>query len=214
MRLTLGTLLTCALFAPAVALAAPPAAAPAAADAPAADAPAMPTTSPREVIVGLTARLQTLTAKAGSLPALHTAIAKEVAAHVDYDEMGRRALGETYSKRSDAERATFRELLGQMVEQSYVKRFKPGKKVEVKVADKVRMGKGGRAQVKTQVVVESTRADVAYSMLPQGGAWKIYDIVVDEASQLSGYRKSFRKIVEKEGWDGLIKRMRKSATER
>lgn len=183
---------------------------PAAAAAAAAE-PAAPAESPRAVIQRLTRELETLVAKEKALPALHAAIAKIVSGQIDYEEMGRRALGETYTGQSDAERATFRELLAKMVERSYVDRFEPGRKVDVQIAEKVRTGKGGRAQVKTVVKVGKTRADVAYSLHPVQGKWMIYDIVVDEASQLSGYRTSFRKIVKSAGWKGLIARMRKSA---
>jgi ABC-type transporter MlaC component len=48
-------------------------------------------------------------------------------------------------------------------------------------------------------------------MLPRDGRWWVYDIVVDDASQLQTYRRSFSKILDKEGWDGLIKRMQRSA---
>lgn len=195
----------CAL--PALASAAPDAKGAADAKAPA----AAPAGSPRDLIVALTAKLDERSRAGGSLAALHAAIGTELRQHIDFDEMGRRALGDSYTGQSEAEQTRFREFLAKMVEQSYVKRFKPGRKVEVTVAEKVRTGKGGRAQVKTQIRVGGTRADVAYSLHPTAQGWKIYDIVVDEASQLSAYRKAFRKIVAEKGWKGLIERMEKSA---
>ena len=51
----------------------------------------------------------------------------------------------------------------------------------------------------------------AYDLLPRGGQWAVYDILVDDASQVQTYRQSFKKILDKEGWPGLMTRMRKAA---
>jgi ABC-type transporter MlaC component len=39
----------------------------------------------------------------------------------------------------------------------------------------------------------------------------VYDIVVDDASQVQTYRKNFKNILDKEGWPGLMTRMKKAA---
>ena len=164
------------------------------------------------LIASLSARVDVEAAQKRSLSALHDALSAMIHAHMDYDEMGRRALGdEVWNERSAADRKTFLDLLAAMVERTYVKRFKPGKKVKVEIEDKMSVGKQARVRVRTIVRVDGTRADVAYSLRLVDERWRIYDIVVDEASQLSAYRKSFRKILAEEGWNGLMARMRKSA---
>lgn len=186
----------------------------AAAEAAPAAPPAPPAEAPTAMIEALSKRLDAEARAAKSVDALRDTIAVELRRLVDYDQMAALAVpSATWTARSDADRALFIELLGKMFERSYVKRFKPGRTVAVVVEPKVRHGKEGRVQVKTKVTVDKTVAEVAYSMRPVNGQWKIYDVIVDDTSQLSTWRKSFTKILEKEGWDGLIKRMRKGSDE-
>lgn len=176
--------------------------------------PAPPTESPTAMIAALSKRLDAESRAAKDVEALRAKIAAELRGLVDYDQMAVLALpSATWQARSAADRALFIELLGKMFERSYVKRFKPGRTVTVTVEPNARHGKEGRVQVKTKVTVDKTVAEVAYSMRPVDGHWKIYDVVVDDTSQLSTWRKSFSKILDKEGWDGLIKRMRKGSDE-
>ncbi len=60
------------------------------------------------------------------------------------------------------------------------------------------------------LATKRTSASVYYSMIVKGGAWRVYDIIVDDVSQLATYKRSFRKILAKEGWKGLVARMKKS----
>jgi len=41
--------------------------------------------------------------------------------------------------------------------------------------------------------------------------FRVHDIVVDEASQVQTYKQSFKKVLDRDGWDGLIRRMQKAA---
>lgn len=146
------------------------------------------------------------------LDALHKAIGEQMRTFMDYTEMSTRTLGDKqWAGLTPAQRAEFTSLLEAMVQRTYVKRFKPGRAVKITYDPKVRVRKDGRAQVRTTLHVGRTSADVNYSMLPAEGSWKVYDIVVDDASQVHVYRQSFSKILKREGWDGLMKRMRKSA---
>lgn len=47
--------------------------------------------------------------------------------------------------------------------------------------------------------------EIDYSMHKVGGAWKVYDIVVDNVSLVTNYRNSFSTTVRQSGIDGLIK---------
>lgn len=146
------------------------------------------------------------------LQALHAAIGEHLSKHVDFPYMAQRILGaKQWAARKPAQREEFLQLLEKMLRRAYVKRFKPRHDVAVTLEDKVRKGKDGRVQVRTEIKVKRTRADVWYSLRPLEGRWRIFDIVVDEASQLRTYKRSFRKALKKDGWDGLIARMKKSA---
>ncbi len=195
------------------AVAASPKAAPTAAKTPtAADTKAATPGDPKAFMAGVYKKLNAVATQSAKRADLHTRIGAEMAQFMDYEEMGRRALGKkTWGTLSEEKRAQFTKLLTAMVQNTYVRRFKPGTAVTITYAPKVRMKKDGRAQVRTTIRVKRTSAAVNYSMIPRAGLWKVYDIIVDDVSQLGTYKRSFRKILKREGWDGLIARMTKSA---
>ena len=53
-----------------------------------------------------------------------------------------------------------------------------------------------------------------YKMLWKGDHWVVYDVVTDEQSMLENYRAEFNKIINKEGFDALMKRMKKKLDEK
>ncbi len=196
--------LTLAIGVPTAALAAAP-------PAPSDPAAAAPGQTPMTFVEGVYSRLQKITVKSGKLDVLHKAIGDEMGAFMDYTEMGRRTLGKKrWPTLKDGQRKEFLDLLEGMVRRTYVKRFKPGKEIRITYDPKVRMRKG-RAQVRTTIHIKRSSADVNYSMHVLDGQWRVYDIIVDDASQVHVYRRSFGKILNKEGWPGLIKRMKRSA---
>ncbi len=155
--------------------------------------------------------LEGLVGRKGDLATLHKAIGEAMNKHMDYEFMARRILSKHWAGLKQAQKDEFLGLLRKMVEKTYVKRFKPGNKVKVRYEDRIRAGKKGRVQVRSTIKVKRTSADVWYSLRPADGAWKIYDIVVDEASQLRTYKRSFGRVLKKDGWDALIAKMKKSA---
>lgn len=176
-----------------------------------AEAPSRPAqTDPQKFVAALYDRLNQLTQQSANLPELHKNIGQELSGVVDYTEMARLTLGQKYAEVTEPQRKEFTELLSKMVINTYVKRFKPGTAVEI-AWHGVRTPSAGRAVVSTTLKVKKTSADVQYAMLQKDAHWHVYDIVVDDASQVQTYKQSFRKILDKEGWEGLIKRMKKAA---
>ena len=168
--------------------------------------------APKAFVVELHDQLKRVVAKKQKLAVLHATIGDHLVARVDFPFMSERILGkETWKSLSKAKRTEFLDLLQTMLQRSYVKRFRPRHTIEVRYEEKLRSGKKGRVQVRTEIKIKRTRADVWYSLRPVDGSWRIYDIVVDEASQLRTYRRSFRKVLKKDGWNVLIQRMKKSA---
>lgn len=185
-------------------------AAPAKAPAPAEAAPRDPG-APLDFIKAVYGKLNTVAQSSQKRAVLHKRIGEQMRQFMDYEALGQRTLGKkTWAGLSEAQRKEFIALLTAMVQKSFVKRFKPGTKVTITYQDKVRMKKDGRAQVRTSIRVKRTSAEVYYSLIVRDGSWRVYDIIVDEVSQLATYKRSFRKILAKEGWKGLVARMKKS----
>lgn len=216
MKLNLMTALLLCLAAPA--LAKPPAVAKApAAPAKVAAVDAVPAKAlpgqsgdPQKFVAGMYDRLNLMTQQAQTLVELHKSIGQELQGVVDYSEMARLTLGQKWTEITEPQKKEFTELLSRMVLNTYVKRFKPGSPVAIAWTG-VRTPAAGKAIVATTIKVQKTSADVEYALLMQSGRWMVYDIVVDDASQVQTYRQSFKKVLDRDGWEGLIKRMKKAA---
>ncbi|HAN32099.1 MAG TPA: hypothetical protein DCQ06_10920 [Myxococcales bacterium] len=171
--------------------------------------------APVSFIRSLYTQLNKLSSSTRSKSVLHSKLAAELTRHMDYQELAARVLGKrTWTGLSTNKRTEFSGLLTQMVERAYVRRFRPGVPIEISYDNKPKLKRDGRAQVRTQVTVNKTRASVYYSMKPKATGWRIYDIIVDDVSQLSTYRRTFRKVLKREGWSSLIARMKKSASDK
>lgn len=166
---------------------------------------------PQKFIAGLYQRLDHLSQNTKTIDELHTRIGQELTSIVDYPEMGRLTLGTRWGEITDAQKTEFTGLLRAMVINTYVRRFKPGTAIEISYAAAPKSLSAGKVQVQTTIKVKKTSADVHYNLLPRTGQWAVYDILVDDASQVQTYRQSFKKILDKEGWPGLMQRMRKAA---
>ncbi|MBM4344168.1 MAG: ABC transporter substrate-binding protein [Deltaproteobacteria bacterium] len=168
----------------------------------------------RQFIERLHQRLEALVKVEQPLDALHLAIGRELDAALDYTEMARQTVPQQWEGLQPAQRAEFVVLLAKMVQNTYVKRFKPGSPAQVAFTGSRPAGANGRVEVQTAITVKKTTADVTYTLLPADGRWTVVDLTVDEASQVQSYRKSFAKILDKEGWSGLIARCKKAASKK
>ncbi|MBI5609448.1 MAG: ABC transporter substrate-binding protein [Deltaproteobacteria bacterium] len=172
--------------------------------------PKKPAGDPQKFIAGLSGKLDQLAKSTSDLAALHKAIGDELRGVIDFAEMAKLTLPTQWDGLQPEQKTEFTQLLTRMVINTYVKRFKPGTPVEI-TYKQTRNLPGGRSEVQTVLTVKSTSADVNYQLLPGDGRWWVFDIVVDDASQVQSYRQNFAKILGKEGWSGLIARMKKAA---
>ena len=51
-------------------------------------------------------------------------------------------------------------------------------------------------------------------MLWKEGHWVVYDVLTDDQSMLENYRAEFNKIITKESFDALLKKMKKKLDEK
>ncbi|EYF05719.1 MlaC/ttg2D family ABC transporter substrate-binding protein [Chondromyces apiculatus] len=135
---------------------------------------------------------------------------------LDYKALAEASLGSEWAGRTDAERAEFSELLKQLVRRSYEKNLRKtldfdiqyvGEKatgetviVETKAVPKSKTGTSARRPTDDVII--------AYKMVKKDGAWRVRDIVTDDVSLVSSYRSQFTKIVKKDGFPVLIKKMK------
>lgn len=141
----------------------------------------------------------------------------------DLTELSRQSLGAHWGKITQSDRDRFVGLLTDLLEQKALfskeqsaAKSKSGGKYFVIYRGHRFDDKGeSRSFVKTKVVVPAENVDIElnYRLKKEGGDWKIYDIVVDEASLVDNYRYQFDSIIQKNGFPDLIRRMSEKLAE-
>lgn len=130
---------------------------------------------------------------------------------LDYRELSRRALADHWEARSEAERDEFVSLLQQLVERSYRQNLQRTLRFEVTYEQAE--PRGDEVLVRTEARSRTNRrappVSIDYLLRPVGNGWRVVDLTVDDGmSMVESYRRQFARIIEREGWDGLIARMR------
>jgi len=138
---------------------------------------------------------------------------KQVAAVLDgmigYEELAKRSLAAHWGDLSEAQHKEFTDLLRRLVQRSYEKNLKNILEYRVEYLGEEPGPEG---------VVVHTRASSAqkpeeepitidYRLLP-GDAWKVVDIVTEGSSLLNNYKNQFHRVIQKDGYEALVKRMK------
>ena len=134
-----------------------------------------------------------------------------IAGLLDYATLSANALPDHWNARSQKERDEFVSLLRELVERNYRQNLENTLGYSIKYVAEQPAGKG--------VIVSSTARDAKNKRSPEvtiddqmearGAEWVVIDVTTDGVSMVQNYRSQFRRIIEKDGWAGLVGRMKK-----
>ena len=134
---------------------------------------------------------------------------------IDYDELGRKALAGHFALLGKAQQAEFIATMHKMIERKYEKQLKAPPEYKISYGEET-VG-GDSATVNTMVKVKtkgkSIETEVAYKLRKVGERWLVWDVVTDTVSMVATYREQFDKIINQEGFDALLKKMHKRASD-
>ena len=130
---------------------------------------------------------------------------------LDYDELAQRSLDTEWNKRSQKERKQFVELLRQLVERQYQRNMESTLNFKVRWvgAEEIESGVLVKSSARSKKKKRTPPVDIDYSMSEDDEEWRVFDIATDGVSLVKNYKRQFRRIIRKEGWDGLIARMQR-----
>lgn len=134
---------------------------------------------------------------------------------LDWPEMTKRSLGRQWSKIDDKQKKEFSAILREMIETSYRSKLKIASKGDVKKPKKIEIKwleeevSGKKGKVSARVQADKQVAILEFSTIWHDGRWHVYDVAIDDVSTVRTYRSQFRKLIEKEGFEELLSRMRK-----
>jgi phospholipid transport system substrate-binding protein len=133
---------------------------------------------------------------------------------LDIDELGERALRDHWSKLTAGQKKQFLELLRQLVEANYIRALRSNRDYEVRYVKEEPAGADLR--VYTELTLrkpdKTSTISVDYVLRKGKDGWRAFDLITDGVGLVENYRAQFNKIMAKEGFDGLLARMRKKKT--
>jgi phospholipid transport system substrate-binding protein len=138
-------------------------------------------------------------------------LSQEVNAFINFPELAKRSLHQHWDKRTPAQQEEFVNLLRDLIENNYLKQLRKNLKYKLKVgAEKLR---GATASVMTTVEVKKKRrveeVTIEYRMQRVKGRWMVYDVVTDDVSIVKNYRAQFNRIIKRNSYEHLLKKMRR-----
>lgn len=138
----------------------------------------------------------------------------------DLRELCRLALDKHWGERSAAEQSEFVILMTKLLETKAIlskeQSKTQGKKYTIKyLGDSYLDPQKAKAKTKTVIYIpkENTKVAIDYKLTKMANGWKVFDIIVDDASLVDNYKFQFDSIITKYGYPELVSRMKKKLTE-
>ena len=142
-------------------------------------------------------------------------VRKLVGSFLDYEELAHRSLAKHWDKIAPKQQKEFVETLRELVERSYLKQVHGNPNYSIKYEKETKDGNEASVTGTLHTVARGKKVKVALDYkLMWKDRWVVYDVVTDEQSMLENYRAEFNKIINKEGFDALMKRMKKKLDEK
>lgn len=146
---------------------------------------------------------------------LATKVTASVRGFLDIDQLGKRAMVDNWSKLTKPQQEQFQTLLRSLIEDNYVRGLRANLSYEVQYVGES-TDKDGNVVVNTKI--NTTRKgrpytiDVDYVLVKDGDKLRAWDVKTDGVGLVENYRTMFNKIIAKDGFDGLIAKMKKKQT--
>lgn len=129
---------------------------------------------------------------------------------LDYEELAKRALSDHWATLDGAKKTEFVRLLRGLVERNYQNSLRSTLDYEVSYL--------GEQQAATGIVVRTTarsrrqrrapEVSIDYTLIRIGDKFRVVDIATDGVSLVRNYRSQFNRIINRDGFDALLTRMR------
>jgi len=126
----------------------------------------------------------------------------------DEVELSRRSLGMNWNKLNAAQRQEFVKLFEQVLEKAYADRILSYTNEKIEYT-KESMVSGSTAEVRTKVITASKEIPITYKVILKDGAWKVYDVTIENVSLVQNYRTQFNDILAKNTPEQLLEILRK-----
>ena len=139
-------------------------------------------------------------------------VTTSVRGFLDIDQLGKRAMIDNWSKLSKPQQDQFLQLLRDLIEDNYVRGLRANLEYQIDYVGET-TDKDGNVVVATKINTKRKGRPyviaVDYVLVKDGDKLRAWDVKTDGLSLVDNYKEQFSKIIEKDGFDGLIAKMKK-----
>ena len=132
-------------------------------------------------------------------------IRRTIAKRFNYRQMVIRSLAKSWNDRTPQEREEFIQLFKKLLENSYARKIESYRDEKINYLNEIT--KGNYALVKTEIVRKDGNISVDYKLIKDNGDWKVYDFVIEGVSMIRNYRSQFSRIIQKDSYKELVKKL-------
>lgn len=132
-----------------------------------------------------------------------------ISGHFDFAEMARSALGFHWRSLSEQQRREFVPVFTSLMEEAYMSRIESYSGQQIQFLREISEG-SGYSEVYTNILQEGAQPiSVNYRLEQTDSGWKVYDVMVDGISLVENYRNQFNRVINRNGYDWLVERIKK-----
>jgi ABC-type transporter MlaC component len=139
-------------------------------------------------------------------------VTTSVRGFLDIDQLGKRAMVDNWPKLSRPQQDQFLALLRSLIEDNYVRGLRANLDYQVDYTGESTDADGNvvvTTKINTKRRGRPYAIEVDYVLVKDGDKLRAWDVKTDGVGLVENYRTMFDKIIDKDGFDGLIAKMKK-----
>lgn len=145
---------------------------------------------------------------------LRRQIEDEVYHIFDFGEFSLRTVGPRWQTFSAAQKKSFSDAFASLLFNTYLNKITGYNGETVAYTGETVSPDGGKVEVKTLITMkDSKKIPVNYRMMHKDGAWRVYDVIIENISLVKNYRTQFQDILNSASPEQLTERVRAKARE-
>lgn len=150
-------------------------------------------------------------------PAKKTVLLQQVEDEIktifDFSEFSARTVGPKWREFSPEQKTQFEEAFAALLRSTYIEKLEGYRGEQVNFTGEVASAKGDKAEVQSSIQMKDKVIPVAYRLTMKNGAWKVYDVRIENVSMIENYRGQFKDILLRGTAEDLIKKVTDKAEE-
>lgn len=131
----------------------------------------------------------------------------------DFTEMSQRSLARHWEPRTPGEKKEFVELFSELLQSSYISKIEAYTDEKITYDKETLKGDGKYGVVETTIITKNVNIPIEYKLIRKGDKWWVYDVMIEGVSFISTYREQYNKVIVRESYAGLLKKMKSKLEE-